>query len=125
MGLSSTLINVCTFHCVHFFRKNKVTRARKITLEKYAFLVKNNVFNFLSTELNNTHTGKKSHLILYVKPLTITPQHFIEIKHHLIKIRSAKVKRCIRKPYGKLSSDPLIIFVSVYINQSELYFEHY
>ena len=37
----------------------------------------------------------------------------MEIKHHLIKIRSAKVKPRIHEPYGKLSSDPLILFLSV------------
>ena len=31
----------------------------------------------------------------------------------MIKIRCAKVEQCIHEPYGKLSSDPLIIFLSV------------
>ena len=50
---------------------------------------------------------------MFFKPRTITPEKFIEINHHLIKMRSAKVERCIDEPYGKLSSDPLILFLSV------------
>ena len=63
-------------------------------------------------------------MILFFKPRTITPENLIEIKHHLIKIRSAKVKRCLHEPYWKLSSDPLILFLSVYLYSEYLHQEN-
>ena len=101
--------------CPIFERKKYVSGARKETFEKYAFKKTQNVFNFLSTELNNTPTCLNIIRSYFFKPLTITPENLIEIKHHLIKIRSTKVKRCIHELYGKLSSDPLILFLSASI----------
>ena len=46
VGLSSTLINICTFYCVHFLKEKKQFLEQEKNFEKSALFVKNKVFNF-------------------------------------------------------------------------------
>ena len=99
--------------CIQYQTKIQFPKQETIPVENYAVLGEQKTLFYIVIHGGAKHFCRlKSHPNLYFETLTITPENFIEIKHHLLQIRSAKVEQCIHGPYGKLSSDPLILFSS-------------
>ena len=99
---SSVLSNIKQKFC---FRSKK-----KTCWNKYMFWWEKIVFHFFYPRGAHHFYRLNSHLNLCFKPLTITPGNFVEIKQHLLKIRSVKAMQGIHWTLWETIQWPLISF---------------
>ena len=112
-GMSSILINLAMLRCIQYQTKLQFPKQATIPVENHAVLAeqKQPLFHIFIHEGAQDFCRLKSLPNLYFEPLTITPEIVIEIKHHLLKIRSVKAIQGIHWALWETIQWPIFLFI--------------